>query len=121
MRIYRSEGSFFVKLLRNIVLILLLIIFISIVLHFRNRERDTVSALRAEATSSKEYKCVFIRTEQPVTYSGNGTLSYNVSDGGKLCSGGIIAQVYPSDEQVSINREMEKLTKELNEREEEKE
>jgi len=114
MRIYRSEGSFFVKLLRNIVLILLLIIFISIVLHFRNRERDTVSALRAEATSSKEYKCVFIRTEQPVTYSGNGTLSYNVSDGGKLCSGGIIAQVYPSDEQVSINREMEKLTKELN-------
>ena len=114
MRIYRSEGSFMVKLLRNIVLVLLLVVFISIVLHFRNRERDTVSALMASATASKEYKGVFIREEEPVFYSGSGTLSYNVSDGGRLSSGGIIAQVYPSDEQVSINREMEKLTKELN-------
>ena len=113
MRIYRSEGSFMVKLLRNIVLILLLVVFVSIVLHFRNRERDTVSALMAEATSSQEYKCIVIRNEQPITYSGSGTLSYNVSDGGRLSSGGIIAQVYPSDEQVSINREMDKLTKEL--------
>ena len=114
MRVYRSEGSVMVKLLRNVVLILLLVIFISIVLHFRNRERDTVSALRAQATSSKEYKGVFIREEEPVSYSGNGTLSYSVSDGGRLSSGGIIAQVYPSDEQVSINREMDKLTRELN-------
>lgn len=114
MRIYRSEGSFFVKLLRNIVLVLLLVIFISSVLHFRNRERDTVSALKASATSSKEYKGVFIRNEEPRTYSGNGTLSYNVSDGGRVGNGGVIAQVYPNDEQVSINREIEKLTRELN-------
>jgi len=113
MRVYRSEGSFFVKTLRNIVLILLLIIFVSIVLHFRNRERDTVSALMADATASSEYKGVFIRKEEPVTYSGNGILSYNVSDGGKLSSGGVIAQVYPNDEQVSINREIDKLTREL--------
>ncbi|MBP3267491.1 MAG: hypothetical protein J6M07_04105, partial [Ruminococcus sp.] len=113
MRIYRSEGSFFVKMLRNIVLILLFIIFVSIVLHFRNRQRDTVSALRSSATASKEYKGVFIRKEEPVTYSGNGVLSYNVSDGGRLSSGGIIAQVYPNDEQVSINREIDKLTREL--------
>ena len=113
MRIYRSEGSFFVKTLRNIVLILLFIIFVSIVLHFRNRQRDTVSALRASATASQEYKGVFIREEEPVTYSGNGVLSYNVSDGGRLSCGGVIAQVYPNDDQVSINREIDKLTREL--------
>ena len=102
-----------VKLLRNIVLILLLIIFISIVYNFRNRESETVSALMAEASFSKEYRGVFIRDEEPVTYSGSGSLSYNVSDGGRLGNGSTIALVYPSDEQISINRELEKLRSDL--------
>ena len=43
-----------VKLLRNVVLVLLLIIFVSIVYNFRNRESNTVSALMATSVSSKE-------------------------------------------------------------------
>lgn len=109
----RSEGSFMVKLLRNVVLVLLLIVFISIVYNFRNRESNTVSALTASAVSSKEYKGVFIRDEEMLLYSGNGVLSYNVSDGGKVGNGTIIADVYPSDEQLSIKREKAKLEKEL--------
>lgn len=114
MRFARSEGSFMVKLLRNVVLVLLLIIFISIVCNFRNRESDTVSALMASAVSSKEYKGVFIRDEEMILYSGGGVLSYNVSDGGKVGSGSVIAEVYPSDEQLSIKHERAKLEKELN-------
>ena len=83
MRFTRSEGSFMVKLLRNIVLVLLLIIFISIVYNFRNKESNTVSALTASAVSSKEYKGVFIRDEEIILYDGGGALSYNVSDGGR--------------------------------------
>ncbi len=113
MRTNRSEGSFLVKFLRNTVLILFLIIFISIVWHFRKNTIDTVSALTAEAVSSKEYKGVFVRTEEPVYYSGGGTLSYNVSDGSRLGNGSIIAKVYPNAEQVSIDREIAKLTKDL--------
>lgn len=113
MRFTRSEGSLLVKLLRDIVLILLLVIFISIVYNFRNRESDTVSALTASAVQSKEYKGVFIRDEEIVLYSGNGILSYNVSDGGKLGNGSVIAEVYPSDEQLAIKHERAKLVKEL--------
>ena len=109
----RSEGSFMVKFLRNVVLVLLLIVFVSIVYNFRNRERDTVSALTASAVLSKEYKGVFIRDEEMLLYSGNGVLSYNVSDGGKVGSGTIIAEVYPSDEQLSIKREKAKLENDL--------
>lgn len=109
----RSEGSFMVKLLRNVVLVLLLIVFVSIVYNFRNRESNTVSALTASAVSSREYKGVFIRDEEILLYSGNGVLSYNVSDGGKVGNGTIIADVYPSDEQLSIKREKAKLEKEL--------
>ena len=113
MRAYKSEGSFLVKLLRNAVLILLLVIFTSIVMHFRNKESDTVSALSAEATSSNEYRGVFVRNEEPVHFSGRGTLSYNVADGGRLGKGSLIAEVYPNDEQISINSEKEKLEKKL--------
>lgn len=113
MRFARSEGSLLVKLLRDIVLILLLVIFISIVYNFRNRESDTVSALTASAVLSKEYKGVFIRDEEIVLYSGNGTLSYNVSDGGKLGNGSVIAEAYPSDEQLSIKHERAGLVKQL--------
>lgn len=103
-----------VKALRNVVLVLLLIIFVSIVYNFRNKESDTVSALMASALSSKEYKGVFIRDEEVVLYSGNGVLSYNVSDGGRVGSGTIIAEAYPDDEQLSIKRQKAMLNKELN-------
>ncbi|WP_024861655.1 HlyD family efflux transporter periplasmic adaptor subunit [Ruminococcus flavefaciens] len=114
MRFSKSEGSFMVKALRNVVLVLLLIVFISIVYNFRNRESNTVSALMASSLSSKEYKGVFIRDEEIILYSGNGVLSYNVSDGGKVGSGTVIAEAYPSDEQLSIKRQKAMLRKELN-------
>ena len=103
-----------VKLLRNVVLVLLLIVFVSIVYNFRNRESNTVSALMASSVSSKEFKGVFIRDEEIILYSGNGVLSYNVSDGGKVGSDTVIAEVYPSDEQLSIKRQKAMLQKELN-------
>ncbi|NLT10538.1 MAG: hypothetical protein GXY08_13730, partial [Ruminococcus sp.] len=113
MRFTKSEGSLMVKILRNTVLVLFLVIFISIVYNFRNRESDTVSALIAEATASKEFKGVFIRDETPIPCSANGVISYNVSDGGKIGKGTIVAQVYPNEEQITVNRNIEKLTKEL--------
>lgn len=109
-----SDGSFMVKFLRNVVLVLLLVIFISIVYNFRNRESDTVSALTASALSSEEYKGVFIRDEEIQLYSGNGLLSFNVADGGKVGNGTVIAEVYLDDEQLSIKREKAKLERELN-------
>ncbi len=102
-----------VKVLRNAVIVLFVVIFISIVYNFRNRESNTESALISEATASREFKGVFIRDEIPVTYSGNGVLSYNVSDGGKVGSGSVIAEVYSDENQIVINHQIESLTKEL--------
>ncbi|MBQ3947863.1 MAG: hypothetical protein II656_05010 [Ruminococcus sp.] len=113
MHFTKSEGSVMVKILRNMVLVLFLVIAVSIVYNFRNRESDTVTALIAEATASKEFKGVFIRDETPLPCSANGVLSYNVSDGGKIGKGTIVAQVYPNEEQISVKRNIDKLTKEL--------
>lgn len=113
MRSNRSDSGFIVKFLRNSVLIMLLVVFISIVYNFKNKENVTETALMSEAISSKEFKGVFIRDEVPITYSGNGILSYSIKDGGKLGSNTVIAKVYPDDTQIGRNREIAKLQKEL--------
>ena len=84
MNTNKSESSIISKILRNSVLILLLIIFISIVYNFRNRQEKTAVALMSDAVASKELSGVFIRDEEVRLYSGNGIISYNVADCGKL-------------------------------------
>lgn len=109
----RSDSGIVVKLLRNSVLVLTLIVFISIVTNFNNRQSPTETALMSEAITSKEFKGVFIRDEVPVTFSGNGVLNYKIADGGKLGIGTVIAEVYPDDSQIGRNREIARLEKEL--------
>lgn len=113
MRSVNSESNIVTKILRNVVLILFLVIFISIVYNFGNKESATESALMADATASAEFKGVFIRDEEVVKYGGGGVLSYGVSEGGRLGNGSVIAQIYQTDEQIKVNREIERLTQEL--------
>ncbi len=113
MRSVNSENNVVSKILRNVVLILFLVIFVSIVYNFGNRESATESALMADATASAEFRGVFIRDEEVVTYNGGGVLSYGVTEGGRLGNGSVIAQVYQDDRQIKANREMEKLSREL--------
>lgn len=109
----RTVGGFIVKSLRNLVLILLLIVFISIVYNFRNKGIATETALLSDAVFAEEIQGVFIREEIPVTYSGKGVLSYKVADGGKVGKDTVIADVYPNDEQIARNREIAQLEREL--------
>lgn len=113
MKANRSDSGIAVKILRNSVLILAVIVFVSIISNFRNKAPDTETALFSDAIAAKEFKGVFIRSEKVVTYSGNGVLSYNVADGGKAGGGTVIAQVYPDDEQIARNRQIAQLEKEL--------
>lgn len=113
MKATRSDSGIAVKILRNSVLILAVIVFVSIVSNFRNKGLDTETALFSDAIASTEFKGVFIRSEKAVTYSGNGVLSYKVADGGKTGGGTIIAEVYPDDEQIARNRQIAQLEKEL--------
>ena len=103
MRANKSDSSFIVKVMRNSVLILLLIVFISIVYNFRNKQAPTAVALMSDATASREFKGVFIRDETPVMCTAGGVISYDVADGGKLGNGTVIAEVYPTDEQIVRN------------------
>ncbi len=113
MRFTGTDSSMLVKILRNTVIVLFLVIFVSVIYNQKNRDSDTESALISEATAVAEFRGVFIRDEAPITYSGRGILSYSVPDGGKLGSDGIIAVAYPDDSQIKRNREQAALEKEL--------
>lgn len=101
------------KAMRNIFLVMILAVFISIAVNFSRPQQTTETALMSSAALSKDFKGVFIRDESVVTFSGNGVLSYNVADGGKVGINTIIAEVYPDDEQIGRNREIKSLEKEL--------
>lgn len=105
--------GFIVKLLRNLVLVLLVIVFLKILSGYQNKGSSTETALLSDAISSEEFKGVFIRNETPVTFSGSGVLNYKVADGGKVGDGTVIAEVYPNDEQITRNREIAQLEHEL--------
>ena len=109
----RTDGGFFVKLLRNVFLVLLLIVFISSGFNTRNKRSLTETALLCDAVDSTEIRGVFFREEYPVTFDGGGVISYNVADGGKLGQGTMIAEIYSSEEQIAVNREIDKLQNKL--------
>ncbi len=105
----RSDASPFVKLLRNLAIFLSIAVFVSVFSNMRNKVRETTVALMDDAVAYKEFKAVFIRDEEVKTYNGEGVLSYNIPDGGKLGNGTVIAMAYPSDEQISLNSERKRL------------
>ncbi|MBR2284180.1 MAG: hypothetical protein IJ874_07160 [Ruminococcus sp.] len=101
------------KLIRNLVILLFAVVFLSVLYNRRNKEYETTTALMSEAVASKEFKGVFIRDEEVIPFSGDGVLSYSVPDGGKLGSGSVIARVFPDDTQPAIDEEVQRLERQL--------
>ena len=65
MRVNKPESSLPVRLLRDAVLILLLLVFIMIAVnYFRHKEPETNVALMADASASRTFRGVFIRDEE---------------------------------------------------------
>jgi hypothetical protein len=92
------------------------VLFFSVRAYFKNDVEDnytTESALTSHAISSTKFDGVFIRDEEIIGYDGNGAVSYNVEDGGRLGNGSVIAEIYVSDEQIQLNQRIAELSREL--------
>ncbi|HAP79233.1 MAG TPA: hypothetical protein DCQ78_03520 [Ruminococcus sp.] len=110
----KSKKATIQTILHIIVLIMFLAVFVSI--FYNNNGRDdyvTESALMLKSTDSAVINGVFIRDENVIKYNGEGSVSYSVSDGGKVGKGSVIAEIYPSSEQIQINQQISSLEDEL--------
>ena len=109
----KSKKATIQNILHIIVLIMFLTVFVSIFYNNDGRDYVTESALMLKSTDSAVINGVFIRDENVIKYNGEGAVSYSVSDGGKVGKGSVIAEIYPSSEQIQINRQISSLEDEL--------
>ncbi|MDE5737656.1 MAG: hypothetical protein K2H93_04750, partial [Oscillospiraceae bacterium] len=96
-----------------LVAVFIIITVVNVILKQFGKGYETETALLSQGSDSEFVQGVFIRDETVITYTGNGVISYEVSDGGKLGIGSAIANVYSSENQIEIKQKIANLENEL--------
>lgn len=103
--------------MNNVLLVLLsasvLVTIGTIFYHFIDTSYETETAIRATADESKIFEGVYVRDETVLTYSGTGTVSYQVPDGGKVAVGDVIAEIYPDEASIEQKQQIAALQDKL--------
>lgn len=93
---------------------LFLIVTVISQLYFTMQEGyKTETAISYSASDSVSFQGIFVRDETPITYSGGGIVSYPNPDGSKIAKGSAVAVVYGREADLSANRKVEALEKEI--------
>jgi len=95
------------------VAVLIILTVVNVVVKQFSQNYETETALLSEGTDSERVQGVFIRNEKVITYNGGGVISYEVPDGGRIGTGGVIANVYSSENQIQIEQKIASLRNEL--------
>lgn len=105
------------NIMTNVLLVLLSASVIAtigtIFYHFVDTSYETETAMRTTADESKIFDGVFVRDETLLTYSGNGAVSYQIPDGGKMAVGDTIAEIYSDETVIERERQIEALKQKL--------
>lgn len=78
-----------------------------------NDRHDTQEAVLYSINEDIDFQGVIVRDETPVIYSGGGVVSYSYSDGSKVSTGNVVAQIFDSEEAVSAARRLEQVEEEI--------
>ncbi len=102
-----------IKLLASVLIIFLLITVINIFAHILAGQYETETAIEITTSNKETFQGVYIRNEKVITYDGQGILSYEIADGGKLGIGSEIAYVYGTEADIEKKQKIESLEEEL--------
>lgn len=81
--------------------------------HFLDTDYQTESAMPTSSELSVTFQGVYVRDESVLSYDGNGCVSYNIPDGGKVSRNGAVANIYSNNAAIKENQKIETLEKEL--------
>lgn len=81
--------------------------------HFFDTSYETETAMRAIADESRVFEGVFVRDETLLTGAGNGAVSYQIPDGGKMATGDVIAEIYADSGAIERQQKIEALEAQL--------
>jgi len=97
----RRSGS----LMTNVLLFLLSASVIAtigtIFYHLIDTSYETQTALLSTEDQSRFFDGIYIRDERVLTYDGTGVVDYLLEDGGKAAAGDIVAEIYPTADDIS--------------------
>ena len=96
-----------------LVAVFIIITVVNVMFKQLNQSYQTETALLSQGSDSEQVQGVFIRNEKVITYKGDGVISYEVPDGGKVGTGGVIANVYSSENQIEIEQKIASLQNDL--------
>lgn len=103
--------------LTNILLVLLSLSVLTMIgtifYHFLDTNYQTETAVPMSAELSTTFQGVYVRDESVISYNGQGCVSYNVPDGGKVCRDGAVANIYGNNSAIEQNQKIESLEEEL--------
>lgn len=83
-----------------------------IVIHFYSPVRTEVVSLYT-SSSSVLFKGVYVRNEKLFHYDGSGVVSYTLSDGSKLAKNSVVAKVYATQNDISIQSQIDELNRQI--------
>ena len=72
-----------------------------------HRSIQTETAMYGQVSDVLQAQSFIIRNEQVIDESANGVLSYRVADGTRVAQGGVIADVFSTEEDASAQRTIE--------------
>lgn len=78
-----------------------------------HRSIQTETAMYGQVSDVLQAQSFIIRNEQVIDESANGVLSYRVADGTRVAQGGVIADVFSTEEDASAQRTIEQLDEEI--------
>ncbi len=96
-----------------LVAVLIIMTVVNVIVKQFNQNYETETALLSQGLDSEQVQGVFIRNEKIITYNGSGVISYEIPDGGKIGTDGVIANVYSSENQIEIKQKIASLQHEL--------
>ncbi len=106
-------NSEMLRIVLGLVSVFVILTVVNVVFQTFSKDYTTETALLSTGNDSESVQAVFIRDEQVIQYNGTGVISYEVSDGGKLGIGSVIANVYASESQIEIKQRIALLENEL--------
>ena len=101
------------RILRLLLLIFAVVLASSIFYHLFFQGYETENAMYYEVRDVAAFQGVYIRDEHVQDYHGTGAVRYCVDDGAKLGIGSVIAEVYPSGEQIDLRKRIAAKQEEL--------
>ena len=101
------------RILKILLLAFAVVLALSIFYHLFFTDYETETAIYYEVSDISNFQGVYVRNESVERYSGTGALRYCVDDGEKLGIGSTIAEVYSSEEQIDLRRQIAEKEEEL--------